>query len=196
LEKLESQFVQGIRRTAVLGGHLDVCAACGHDQPSYNSCRNRHCPKCQSLAQARWIDKRLERLLPVRYFHVVFTLPAELRSVAARYRQAVFDLLFAAASQTLLALAQDPKRLDVVPDAGSITVACDANGISLTLSEASDGVAEASATLPVSLTITSGAVTLASNIVVVASLQSVVRPNGPECGPTCATYTGTATLQP
>ncbi len=98
-------------RTAVLGGHLDVCAACGHDQPSYNSCRNRHCPKCQSLAQARWIDKRLERLLPVRYFHVVFTLPSELRSVASRYREAVFDLLFAAASQTLLALARDPKRL-------------------------------------------------------------------------------------
>jgi hypothetical protein len=98
-------------RTAVLGGHLDVCAACGHDQPSYNSCRNRHCPKCQSLAQARWIDKRLERLLPVRYFHVVFTLPSELRSVAARYREAVFDLLFAAASQTLLALARDPARL-------------------------------------------------------------------------------------
>jgi hypothetical protein len=98
-------------RTAALGGHLDVCAACGHDQPSYNSCRNRHCPKCQSLAQARWIDKRLERLLPVRYFHVVFTLPSELRAVAARHREAVFDLLFAAASQTLLALARDPKRL-------------------------------------------------------------------------------------
>jgi hypothetical protein len=98
-------------RTAVLGGHLDVCTACGHDRPSYNSCRNRHCPKCQSLAQARWTDKRLERLLPVRYFHVVFTLPSELRAVAARHREAVFDLLFAAASQTLLALSHDPKRL-------------------------------------------------------------------------------------
>jgi Putative transposase/Transposase zinc-binding domain len=98
-------------RTAVLGGHLDVCTACGHDRPSYNSCRNRHCPKCQSLAQARWVDKRLERLLPVRYFHVVFTLPSELRSVAARHRESVFDILFASASQTLLALANDPKRL-------------------------------------------------------------------------------------
>ena len=98
-------------RTAVLGGHLDVCTACGHDQPSYNSCRNRHCPKCQSLAQARWIHKRLERLLPVRYFHVVFTLPSELHAVAVRHREAVFDLLFASASQTLLALAHDPKRL-------------------------------------------------------------------------------------
>jgi Putative transposase/Transposase zinc-binding domain len=98
-------------RTAVLGGHLDVCSACGHERPSYNSCRNRHCPKCQALAQARWIDKRLERLLPVRYFHVVFTLPSELRDVAMRHREAVFDLLFASASQTLLALANDPKRL-------------------------------------------------------------------------------------
>jgi hypothetical protein len=98
-------------RTAVLGGHLDVCTACGLEKPSYNSCRNRHCPKCQSLAQARWIDSRLERLLPIHYFHVVFTLPAELRTVAKRSREAVFDMLFASASATLLALARDPKRL-------------------------------------------------------------------------------------
>jgi len=98
-------------RTAVLGGHLDVCTACGHEQPSYNSCRNRHCPKCQSLAQARWVDKRISRLLPVRYFHVVFTLPAELRAVVRRHRERCFDLLFAAASATLLELARDPKRL-------------------------------------------------------------------------------------
>jgi hypothetical protein len=98
-------------RTAVLGGHLDVCTACEHQQPSYNSCRNRHCPKCQSLAQARWIEGRLERLLPVHYFHVVFTLPSELRIVAMRSREAVFDMLFASAAQTLLTLAQDPKRL-------------------------------------------------------------------------------------
>jgi hypothetical protein len=98
-------------RTAVLGGHLDVCGACGHERPSYNSCRNRHCPKCQSLAQARWIDKRIERLLPVHYFHAVFTLPAELRGVVKRHRERVFDLIFASASATLLALARDPKRL-------------------------------------------------------------------------------------
>jgi hypothetical protein len=98
-------------RTAELGGHLDVCAACGYERPSYNSCRNRHCPKCQSLAQARWIARRLERILPVHYFHVVFTLPSELRSVAKRSREAVFDRLFAAASQTLLTLGRDPKRL-------------------------------------------------------------------------------------
>lgn len=98
-------------RTAVLGGHLDVCTACGFEKPSYNSCRNRHCPKCQSLAQARWIDSRLERLLPIHYFHVVFALPAELRALARRSREKVFDILFASASATLLALGRDPKRL-------------------------------------------------------------------------------------
>jgi hypothetical protein len=66
-------------RTAALGGHLDVCEGCGFERPSYNSCRNRHCPKCQALAQARWVEARRERILPVPYFHVVFTLPAELR---------------------------------------------------------------------------------------------------------------------
>jgi hypothetical protein len=98
-------------RTAVLGGHLEVCTECGYQKPAYNSCRNRHCPKCQALAQARWIDKRVERTLPVHYFHVVFTLPAELRAVAKRYRETVFDILFASASHTLLKLGDDPKRL-------------------------------------------------------------------------------------
>jgi len=98
-------------RTATLGGHLDVCTACAFERPSYNSCRNRHCPKCQSLAQARWIEARLERILPVHYFHVVFTLPAELRAVALRSRERVFDMLFASAAETLAALARDPKRL-------------------------------------------------------------------------------------
>ena len=69
-------------RTAVLGGHLDVCAKCGHQAPSYNSCRNRHCPKCQSLTQARWLEQRRERIVPTKYFHVVFTLPQELRELA------------------------------------------------------------------------------------------------------------------
>jgi predicted Zn-ribbon and HTH transcriptional regulator len=98
-------------RTAVLGGHLDVCTECGYEKPSYNSCRNRHCPKCQALAQARWIETRVERILPVHYFHVVFTLPSELRAVAKRFREKVFDLLFASASQTLLELGNDPERL-------------------------------------------------------------------------------------
>jgi hypothetical protein len=98
-------------RTAALGGHLDVCDTCGHSEPSYNSCRNRHCPKCQSTAQARWIERRKERILPTPYFHVVFTLPARLRPLALRNPRVVFDLLFAAASSTLLDLGRDEKRL-------------------------------------------------------------------------------------
>ena len=91
-------------RTAALGGHLDVCRSCGHEHPAYNSCRNRHCPKCQALRQEQWIAARGERLLPVRHFHVVFTLPAELRALAKAVPHAVFDALFAAASATVLAL--------------------------------------------------------------------------------------------
>jgi hypothetical protein len=98
-------------RTAVLGGHLDVCPSCNYQRPSYNSCRNRHCPKCQSLPQARWVDERMARILPTAYFHVVFTLPAELRALTLRNRVAIFDLLFATASRTLLDLGHDPKRL-------------------------------------------------------------------------------------
>jgi hypothetical protein len=98
-------------RTAVLGGHLDVCIACGHERPAYNSCRNRHCPKCQSLAQARWVAKRMARVLPTHYFHVVFTLPAPLRSLARRNQRPIFDILFAAASETLLELGRDHKWL-------------------------------------------------------------------------------------
>jgi hypothetical protein len=93
-------------RTAALGGHVDVCRACGYEHPAYNSCRNRHCPKCQALAQERWIAARSERLLPVRHFHVVFTLPSELRPVAKFRRAELFDALFAAASETLLELGR------------------------------------------------------------------------------------------
>jgi len=92
-------------RTAGLGGHLDVCRSCGHEHPAYNSCRNRHCPKCQALRQEQWIAARAERLLPVRHFHVVFTLPSELRALAKAVPRAVFDALFATASATLLDLA-------------------------------------------------------------------------------------------
>jgi hypothetical protein len=92
-------------RTAALGGHLDVCRSCGHEHPAYNSCRNRHCPKCQALRQEQWIAARGERLLPARHFHVVFTLPAELRALAKAVPHAVLDALFATASSTLLDLA-------------------------------------------------------------------------------------------
>jgi hypothetical protein len=88
-------------RTASLGGHLDVCSKCGHERPSYNSCRNRHCPKCQCLAQARWIARRQERVIPTKYFHVVFTLPEPLRSLARADPVAIYNLLFESATRTL-----------------------------------------------------------------------------------------------
>jgi len=89
-------------RTASLGGHLDVCSKCGHERPSYNSCRNRHCPKCQSLAQARWIAGRQKRVIPTKYFHVVFTLPEPLRALARADPVAIYNLLFESATRTLL----------------------------------------------------------------------------------------------
>jgi hypothetical protein len=88
-------------RTAVLGGHLDVCDDCGHERPSYNSCRNRHCPKCQGLAQDRWIEKQQARLVDAAHFHVVFTLPEELRPLAAFAPRLVYALLFSCVSATL-----------------------------------------------------------------------------------------------
>ena len=91
-------------RTAALGGHRDRCSGCGHQAISYNSCRNRHCPKCQALRQEKWISARQERLLPVRHFHVVFTLPSELRALGKCFPREVFAALFAAASETLLEL--------------------------------------------------------------------------------------------
>ena len=91
-------------RTAALGGHVDVCRSCGFERPAYNSCRNRHCPKCQALRQEKWIAARTERLLSVCHFHVVFTLPSELRALGLCYPREVFGALFSAASETLLEL--------------------------------------------------------------------------------------------
>jgi hypothetical protein len=98
-------------RTAALGGHVQQCDRCGHQRIAYNSCRDRHCPKCQNTARAEWITERIERLLPVPYFHVVFTIPDELNPLALRNKKAIFDILFAAASQTLLTIARDEKHL-------------------------------------------------------------------------------------
>ena len=81
-------------RTAALGGHLEVCTGCGREHPLYNSCRNRHCPKCQALAQQKWIDARAERILPVRHFHQVFTPPSELRPLAMRHPAEIYTALF------------------------------------------------------------------------------------------------------
>jgi Putative transposase/Transposase zinc-binding domain len=89
-------------RTAALGGHIDRCTKCDYEKPSYNSCRNRHCPKCQALAQEKWIAAQEERTLDVQHFHVVFTLPAELRSLARFAPRIVYEALFQAASCTLL----------------------------------------------------------------------------------------------
>ena len=98
-------------RTAALGGHVDQCDACGHVRLSYNSCRDRHCPKCQGPQRAAWLAQRLERLLPVPYFHVVFTLPAKLNPLALRNQKTVFSILFRAAAATLQKIAADPHHL-------------------------------------------------------------------------------------
>lgn len=98
-------------RTAALGGHQDTCDACGHVRISYNSCRNRHCPKCQALAKERWLLDREAELLPVGYFHVVFTLPQELHALCIRNREKLFNLLFKASAETLKQLAQNSKYL-------------------------------------------------------------------------------------
>ena len=98
-------------RTAALGGHVSACAKCGHQHVAYNSCRNRHCPKCQGLAARDWMQARIEDLLPVEYFHAVFTLPAQIADIAFQNKAAVYGLLFKASAQTLLTLAADPKHL-------------------------------------------------------------------------------------
>jgi hypothetical protein len=98
-------------RTAALGGHLDECTRCGHRAISYNSCRNRHCPKCQTGARERWIAARQRELLPTRYVHVVFTLPRELAPLVLQNRKAVYDLLFRASAETLMEVARDPRHL-------------------------------------------------------------------------------------
>src|SRR5262245_17410828 len=98
-------------RTAALGGHVDTCAACGFSRNSYNSCRDRHCPPCQATKRAAWLETRLERLLPVPYFHVVFTVPDLLHPLFLHNQRRLYDLLFHAASATLLTLAADPSRL-------------------------------------------------------------------------------------
>ena len=98
-------------RTEALGGHVAGCAKCGHHHIAYNSCKNRHCPKCQGPAARDWMAVRAEDLLPVEYFHVVFTLPAEIAQIAYWNKKAVYDLLFRASAETVMTIAADPKRL-------------------------------------------------------------------------------------
>jgi hypothetical protein len=98
-------------RTAALGGHVTRCDACAHTQIAYNSCRNRHCPKCQGAAARDWLAERAAELLPVPYFHLVFTLPAAIADIAYHNKAVIYDLLFRASSETLLTIAADPKHL-------------------------------------------------------------------------------------
>jgi hypothetical protein len=98
-------------RTAALGGHRDRCSDCGHTAVSYNSCRNRRCPKCQGNARQRWLEARERELLPTSYVHVVFTLPRELASLALQNKQLIYSLLFKASAETLLEIARDPRHL-------------------------------------------------------------------------------------
>jgi hypothetical protein len=107
-------------RTAALGGHKKICDHCGHELISYNSCRNRHCPKCQGAARARWLDARQTDLLNVPYFHVVFTVPQTLGGLALQNKRLVYSLLFRAVSETVLTIARDPKHLGA--DVGFLAV--------------------------------------------------------------------------
>ena len=98
-------------RTAALGGHVARCEKCAHTHIAYNSCRNRHCPKCQGAAAKEWLADREAELLPVPYYHVVFTLPAPIADIAYQNKAVIYDILFKAAAETLITIAADPKHL-------------------------------------------------------------------------------------
>jgi hypothetical protein len=100
-----------ICRTAELGGHVEQCDSCGHNAISYNSCRNRHCPKCQSIKKAEWLEERRKEILPVEYFHVVFTVPESIAAIGLQNKRVIYDILFRATSETLRKIAADPKHL-------------------------------------------------------------------------------------
>ena len=120
LQTLKVMTAVEVCRTAELGGHIDECDECGHIRISYNSCRNRHCPKCQTLAKERWLDDRKSDLLPVGYFHVVFTIPEELNYLALTNQKEIYPILFKAVSETLLELGKDRKYLGA--DIGVTTI--------------------------------------------------------------------------
>src|SRR5262249_23634658 len=98
-------------RTAVLGGHLEQCDHCGHQRNAYNSCANRHCPKCQSLARAQWLEDRKSELLDTQYFHLVFTVSDQIATIAYQNKRELYGILFRAAAVTLRTIAADPKHL-------------------------------------------------------------------------------------
>ena len=120
LRMLKTMRAIEVCRTAELGGHVDECNSCGHLKISYNSCRNRHCPKCQSLAKENWLAERRRDLLPVQYFHIVLTIPDLLNPLALRNQKEIYTILFKAGSETLLELGKDPKYLGA--DIGFISI--------------------------------------------------------------------------
>jgi predicted Zn-ribbon and HTH transcriptional regulator len=111
LQQLKAMTAIEKCRTRALGGHIDVCDECGYERISYNSCRNRHCPKCQSLARERWVLARQQELLPICYFHIVFTLPDELNRLCLVNQRVMYDLLFRAGSETILDLGKDARHI-------------------------------------------------------------------------------------
>ncbi len=113
LSSIQRRVMKAIEvcRTAVLGGHIEKCDQCGHQRISYNSCRNRHCPKCQSLARAQWLEKRRSEILDTQYFHVVFTVPEEIAALAYQNKRQIYGILFRAVGETLRTIAADPKHL-------------------------------------------------------------------------------------
>jgi hypothetical protein len=110
-EQLRVMRAIEVCRTAALGGHVEKCDGCDFTRNAYNSCRNRHCPKCQNTERAKWLEARKAELLPVEYFHVVFTLPEQIAEIAFYNKETVYNILFRAASETLLTIGRDPKHL-------------------------------------------------------------------------------------
>ncbi|NOG83446.1 MAG: hypothetical protein EX341_19325 [Candidatus Scalindua sp. SCAELEC01] len=111
LQSLKAMSAIESCRTAALGGHVDKCDRCNHSRNSYNSCRNRHCPKCQSLAKERWLEARKKELLPASYLHGVLTIPYELNPIALINQKEIYDILFKSGTETLRELGFDPKHL-------------------------------------------------------------------------------------
>jgi hypothetical protein len=111
LEQLRVMRAIEVCRTAALGGHLEKCSHCDATRHAYNSCRNRHCPKCQGAERIQWLENRKEELLPVEYFHVVFTVPEQIARIAFHNKEKVYNILFRATAETLLTIAGDPKHL-------------------------------------------------------------------------------------
>ena len=111
LEQLRVMRAIEVCRTAALGGHVEQCGHCDYTRIAYNSCRNRHCPKCQNSDRAKWLEAREAELLPVEYFHVVFTVPEQIAQIAFYNKEVVCNILFKATAETLLTIAADPKHL-------------------------------------------------------------------------------------